>query len=86
MDLTGDDLAVYLSVSESIIGAFGRLHELSETEPPVKYPRDRGHHPGPEGIRPTPGTGNVQSKASPQASLQARGSHSRTTNAWPEFL
>jgi amidase len=48
MDLTGADLAVYEIMSEGIIAAFGRLDELSETKPSVKYSRAEGHRPGPE--------------------------------------
>lgn len=48
MDLTGDDLSAYLSVSEGIIAAFGRLDELSDSEPAVRNARGAGHRPGPE--------------------------------------
>ncbi|PWT83192.1 MAG: Asp-tRNA(Asn)/Glu-tRNA(Gln) amidotransferase GatCAB subunit A [Acidobacteria bacterium] len=48
MDVPDDDLVIYQSMSEGIIAALGRLDQLSETKPLVKYPRVQGHRPGPE--------------------------------------
>ncbi len=45
LDLTAEDLAAYQMLSEGVIAALGRLDQLVESRPPVKYPRDVGYRP-----------------------------------------
>ncbi|HUE81549.1 MAG TPA: amidase [Pyrinomonadaceae bacterium] len=48
LDLTEEDLAAYQGLSEGLIAALGRLDQLVETRPPVKYPRSVGYRPAAE--------------------------------------
>ncbi len=45
LDLNSEDLLAYQGLSEGVIAAFGRLDQLVESKPPVKYARDTGYRP-----------------------------------------
>ena len=45
LDLSAEELAAYQMLSEGVIGALTRLDQLTQTRPPVKYPREAGHRP-----------------------------------------
>lgn len=45
LDLTRDELEAYQGLSAGLVAALGRLDQLVETRPPVKYPRSVGYRP-----------------------------------------
>ncbi len=48
LDLTRDELEAYQALSDGLIAALGRLDQLVESRPPVKYPRNIGYRPAAE--------------------------------------
>jgi amidase len=48
LELTSDDLAGYQALSQGVIAALGRLDQVNEGTPPLRYERDSGHRPTPE--------------------------------------
>jgi amidase len=48
LDLSEDDLASFQGLVAAALSSYGRLDELVEPVPPVRYPRSPGHRPPPE--------------------------------------
>jgi amidase len=48
LELTSEELASYQALADGVIAGLGRLDQLDEARPPVRYVRDDGHRPTPD--------------------------------------
>jgi amidase len=48
LDLSDDDLTSFQGLVAGVLSTYGRLDELAEPVPPVRYPRTSGYRPPPE--------------------------------------